>query len=192
MDGHCEFCFDVLRGALDDTHKVPAPTFEDSEFPLFVTWNVRRKDGRYVLRGCIGTFSPISLHDGLRQYAITSAFKDSRFNPISRKELELLSCGISLLTDFEEVDDCYDWEIGFHGIWIEFQDDKSRRRTATFLPEVAKEQGWTKDETLHALLKKGGYSSEITSDTLKAIRLTRYQSLKRSITYEEYAKQLNY
>ena len=36
--------------------------------PIFVTWKYghNRK-----LRGCIGTFSAMNLHDGLREYAIT-------------------------------------------------------------------------------------------------------------------------
>ena len=36
--------------------------------PLFVTWYVGR-DKR--LRGCIGTFTPLNLHHGLHEYAIT-------------------------------------------------------------------------------------------------------------------------
>lgn len=36
--------------------------------PLFVTWKIG-KDKR--LRGCIGTFSAMNLHAGLKEYAIT-------------------------------------------------------------------------------------------------------------------------
>ena len=36
--------------------------------PLFVTWKIG-KDKR--LRGCIGTFTALNLHDGLREYAIS-------------------------------------------------------------------------------------------------------------------------
>lgn len=36
--------------------------------PLFVTWEVGRE---HRLRGCMGTFSHISLHAGLREYAAT-------------------------------------------------------------------------------------------------------------------------
>ena len=31
-----------------------------------------------LISGCIGTFSEMDLQDGLREYAITSAIKDSR------------------------------------------------------------------------------------------------------------------
>ena len=36
--------------------------------PLFVTWKIGR-DRR--LRGCIGTFTAMNLHSGLREYAVT-------------------------------------------------------------------------------------------------------------------------
>lgn len=34
-----------------------------------------------------------------------------------------------------------DWEVGVHGIRIEFINENGSRRTATYLPEVAPEQG---------------------------------------------------
>jgi AMME syndrome candidate gene 1 protein len=42
------------------------------EFPLFVTWDTRSRYGDKSLRGCIGTFEPQELDEGLRTYAITS------------------------------------------------------------------------------------------------------------------------
>ncbi|XP_045898870.1 AMME syndrome candidate gene 1 protein homolog [Micropterus dolomieu] len=77
------------------------------ESPLFVTWKIGR-DKR--LRGCIGTFSAMNLHSGLREYTLTSALKDSRFPPMTRDELPRLFCSVSLLTNFEDVGDYLDWE----------------------------------------------------------------------------------
>jgi len=93
------------------------------------------------LRGCIGTFNAMNLHTGLREYAITSAFKDSRFSPITRDEFSRLSVSVSILRHFEDGDDYLDWEVGVHGIRIEFVNEKGNKRTATYLPEVASEQG---------------------------------------------------
>lgn len=42
------------------------------EYPLFVTWNIVHKNGSRGLRGCIGTFEPQRIEDGLRSYALTS------------------------------------------------------------------------------------------------------------------------
>ena len=70
-----------------------------------------------------------------------SALRDSRFSPVQPKELPSLQCGISLLTDFEEADHHLDWDVGTHGIWIEFRNELGLKETATFLPEVMPEQG---------------------------------------------------
>lgn len=81
---------------------------------------------------------------GLREYAITSALKDSRFRPICRDEFSRLSVSVSILRHFEDAADYLDWEVGVHGIRIEFINEKGNKRTATYLPEVAPEQGMNK------------------------------------------------
>uniref|UniRef100_A0A665XAE0 AMMECR1 domain-containing protein n=1 Tax=Echeneis naucrates TaxID=173247 RepID=A0A665XAE0_ECHNA len=168
----CCFCFDVLY-----------LFFSFVVLPLFVTWKIGR-DKR--LRGCIGTFSAMNLHSGLREYTLTSALKDSRFPPMTRDELPRLFCSVSLLTNFEDVGDYLDWEVGVHGIRIEFFNEKGSKRTATYLPEVAKEQGWDHIQTIDSLLRKGGYKAPITNDFRKTIKLTRYRSEKMTMGYAEY------
>ncbi|KAG1672978.1 AMMECR1-like protein [Nymphon striatum] len=151
--------------------------------PLFVTWKIG-KDKR--LRGCIGTFSAMNLHLGLREYAVTSAFKDSRFSPITRDEFGKLYVSVSILRHFEDGQDFLDWEIGLHGIRIEFYNEKGNKKTATYLPEVAREQGWDRVQTIDSLLRKGGFKGSITTDVRRSLRLTRYQSEKLTVGYQEY------
>lgn len=115
-----------------------------------------------------------------------SAFRDSRFNPISKDELPRLHVSVSILCHFEDGEDFLDWEIGVHGIRIEFTTDRGSRRTATYLPEVAPEQGWDHLQTIDSLLRKGGFKGAITNETRNSIRLTRYQSEKMSVSYQEY------
>lgn len=74
-------------------------------------------------------------------YRLCSAFKDSRFNPITRDELPRLHVSVSILRHFEDGVDYLDWELGRHGIPIEFHNEKGHKRTATYLPDVAEEQG---------------------------------------------------
>ncbi|KAJ1965030.1 hypothetical protein GGI12_001052 [Dipsacomyces acuminosporus] len=184
---HCAYCFDVLTAHLErkSTAKI-VPEFDSSEeCPLFVTWTKKHR-GEEHLRGCIGNFSPMELVSGLREYALTSALRDTRFRPITSRELPLLACAVSLLTDFEEAEDYLDWDIGTHGVWIEFRLPSGRRRTATFLPEIAKEQGWSKIETIDHLLRKGGYELTVTQEMRETIKLTRYQSKKAHLSYDEY------
>jgi uncharacterized protein (TIGR00296 family) len=132
--------------------------------------------------------TPLKL--GLTPLTPHSALHDRRFNPITLKELPLLSCGVSLLTNFEIAKNYLDWDIGTHGIWIEFEDDSGRRRTATYLPEVMPEQKWDKLDAIDSLLRKGGFQGRITPSVRESIHLKRYQSSKMEITYDEYATYL--
>ncbi|XP_072263953.1 AMMECR1-like protein isoform X2 [Pyxicephalus adspersus] len=177
------YCFDVLYCHLHGFPQPRLPRFTNDPYPLFVTWKAGR-DKR--LRGCIGTFSAMNLHSGLREYTLTSALKDSRFPPLTREELPKLSCSVSLLTNFEDVCDFLDWEVGVHGIRIEFLNEKGVKRTATYLPEVAKEQDWDQIQTIDSLLRKGGFKAPITNEFRKSIKLTRYRSEKVTISYTEY------
>jgi len=74
-----------------------------------------------------------------------------------------------------------------HGIQIEFPVGNTIK-TATYLPEVAREQGWTKLQAVDSLLRKGGYKDIITEEVRQRIKLIRYQSEKSTVTYEEYVR----
>ena len=113
----CVFVFDILISRLThqkiDTH-FPS-SFINEKFPVFVTWS---KGKEQSLRGCIGTFYSDNLKKNLENFGLSAAFEDSRFPPIKKEEIESLNCWISLLINFEDAKDCYDWEIGKHGIQI--------------------------------------------------------------------------
>jgi len=179
----CYFCFDVLYCQLYNLPQPPAPNFSHERFPLFVTWKIGR-DQR--LRGCIGTFNDMDLQDGLREYAITSAMKDSRFSPVARSELTNLQVSVSILCQFEDGLDWTDWDLGTHGIRIEWYSERGNRKTATFLPEVPLSQGWDKTQTIDSLLRKGGFKGVVTPDVRRSIRLVRYQSEMITVTYQDY------
>ncbi|KAJ4384765.1 hypothetical protein N0V86_000367 [Didymella sp. IMI 355093] len=104
------------------------------DHPLFVTWNTVSRSGEKRLRGCIGTFTPLDLEEGLGSYALTSAFDDSRF-PHHPRELPTLQAAVTLLTDFEPTpnDDPLAWHIGTHGLRISWS-HRGRRYGATYLP----------------------------------------------------------
>lgn len=183
----CLFCFEVLDCELNNIDGPGTPMFSNDAYPLFVTWKIGR-DKR--LRGCIGTFSAMELHNGLREYALTSAFKDSRFAPISRDELPRLTVSVSILQNFEEAQGHLDWQLGVHGIRIEFLTERGLKRTATYLPQVATEQGWDQVQTIDSLLRKGGYRAVITQELRKSIKLTRYRSQEIQMHYKEYREHL--
>lgn len=89
------------------------------------------------------------------------------------------------MTNFEKADDYLDWKVGLHGIWIEFTLPNGQKETATYLPDVMKDQQWTKEEAIESLLRKGGYRGRVTSKyCMDSIVLTRYQSQKRDLAYK--------
>lgn len=97
-------------------------------------------DVDFELRGCIGTLAPRPLRTAIGEFALTSAFRDGRFNPIAKHELPHLRVAVSLLVNYEECRHVHDWVIGVHGIIITFRHG-SADYSATYLPEVAQEQG---------------------------------------------------
>ncbi|KAI9799005.1 MAG: hypothetical protein M1825_004901 [Sarcosagium campestre] len=164
-----------------------APT-PSEERPLFVTWNaISSRSGSKSLRGCIGTFEAQPLEQGLKSYALTSAFEDSRFMPITKRELSGLEVGVTLLTDFEPAPNPTSWDLGKHGIRISFT-HHSKRYGATYLPDVALDQGWTKEETLISLMRKAGWSGR-RDDWHKVgdLQVVRYQGKKMSMKYNEWS-----
>ncbi|KAF2278317.1 ammecr1 family protein, partial [Westerdykella ornata] len=163
------------------------PALEE-EYPLFVTYNTLHKVGRRWdkrLRGCIGTFEPQELESGLRSYALTSAFDDRRFPSIRPSELPSLECSVTLLTDFEPVLDPFDWTIGVHGLRISFVHD-NHCYGATYLPDVAKEQGWTKEETLVSLMRKAGWDGPTREWREVELKVVRYKGVKERLGYAEW------
>jgi len=212
---HCFHAFDALFCALTGNQAMP-PKFPDDKYPLFVTWNTRSsRPGRASrLRGCIGSFEALSLHEGLAEYALVSAFRDSRFRRIEESELESLECGISLLTDFEDASSYLDWTVGVHGIYITFSNPallptstsssgapsplsssaylpritSKQTFSATYLPDVVPEQGWDKIEAVDSAIHKAGWSGVITEDIRRSVKLRRYQSRKYTVGWDQYVE----
>ena len=181
----CKFCFQVLETYLnkEDINQVPfPPEFKGKSYPLFVTWTTGKEK---ELRGCIGTFQKDDLEKNLRNYTIISS-KDHRFPyPIGLDELPNLYCEVSLLVNFEQAKDPYDWEVGKNGIDIKFKDEEGEYHSATYLPEVAEDQGWDQKTTLKHLVRKARYFFDI-KNIEKNIVTERYQSIKKTVSYNEY------
>ncbi|GMH90845.1 hypothetical protein TL16_g11884, partial [Triparma laevis f. inornata] len=117
---------------------------------------------------------------------MTSALRDRRFSPIELSELPTLRCSVSLLVEYEDCNDCYDWIVGTHGIIISFQNSRCQTFSATYLPEVALEHNMTKEYAVESLVRKAGYNKPITQSLLSSIKTTRYQSSKCKVTYDEW------
>ena len=184
----CKYCFQVLEAILSgngDIDKISFPEqFKGKSYPLFVTWTTGKEK---ELRGCVGTFAKDALEKNLMRYTFISAFKDSRFPPISLGEIKNLNCEVSLLVEFEKAKNPEDWVVGTHGIDIDFKDQFGQSYSATFLPEVAEEEKWDQKTTLQFLIRKAGYRGSLES-VYNNIEVTRDQSIKKTISYDEYKK----
>lgn len=46
--------------------------------------------------------------------------------------------------------------------------------------------GWDQIQTIDSLLHKGGYKGLVTPDIRRSVKLTRYQSEKITVSYQDY------
>ncbi|KAI9643728.1 hypothetical protein NHQ30_008351 [Ciborinia camelliae] len=175
-------------------HTSQLPTSRDLSTystPLFVTWNIlsptaHPHQNSPTLRGCIGTFSSSPIISSLPEYALTSALHDTRFPPISYSELPTLEVAVTLLTDFETCAHALDWELGIHGIRITFY-YKNKRYGACYLPDVAVEQEWTREETVVSAMRKAGWGGRREKwREVGQLTVVRYQGRKESVSWREF------
>lgn len=122
--------------------------------------NLKTKCGAFVtlhkngdLRGCIGRFdASLPLYLVVQNMAIAASTQDPRFYPVTLDELDECELEISVLTPMKKINSIDEIQLGKHGIYI-----KKGYSTGTFLPQVATETGWTKEEFLgHCAQDKAG------------------------------------
>jgi AmmeMemoRadiSam system protein A len=104
------------------------------------------------LRGCIGRIigdEPLGKLVGTM--AMQAAFNDSRFRPLAADELNDIEIEISVLTPMKQVGGAADVVVGRDGVVL-----SKDGYHAVFLPQVAPEQGWNRDEMLDNLCRKAG------------------------------------
>lgn len=104
------------------------------------------------LRGCIGTLEAVEpLYESVINNAVNAATRDWRFPTVRPEELGEIEIEISVMSPNRPIPGADHFQVGVHGIILE----KSGRR-AVFLPQVAPEQGWDREETLAHLSMKAG------------------------------------
>ena len=115
----------------------------------FVT--LHTADGK--LRGCVGHFGEdMHLQDVVARMAVSAAFKDPRFLPVEKDELKSLKIEVSVLTPMKRINSLDEMQLGRDGIYV-----RKGWRSGTFLPQVADEVNWTKEEFVdHCAHDKAG------------------------------------
>lgn len=144
--------------AVISRQKIIKPESDDPELNApcgcFVTL---KNNGR--LRGCIGQFtSDKPLIELVAEMAKASSISDPRFfsNPITAGELGKLDVEISVLSPLKRTDDPLSLKLGVDGIYI-----KRGHASGCFLPQVATETGWSKEEFLsYCCAHKAGLAAD--------------------------------
>lgn len=94
------------------------------------------------LRGCIGNIAGRGpLYLTIRDMAIESAAGDPRFPKVRVEEMKDIDIEISVLSELEKVKDINEIQMGVHGVLV-----RKGFNSGVFLPQVAVETGWTRDE----------------------------------------------
>jgi hypothetical protein len=139
----------IARNSLETyvrTGKAPDISTQDARLNevqgAFVTL---RKHG--VLRGCIGNIiGQEPLFQTVRDMAVAAASQDPRFPPVTAAELNDIDLEISVLSQPRRVKDASEIQLGKHGVIV-----SEGGHQGVFLPQVAQETGWSKQEFLSQL-----------------------------------------
>ena len=155
-----EIAFNSIKDSLNGKRNVRADTSPTSETIYSLHPILKQKCGAFVslhkhgqLRGCIGHFGEdVALHEIVAEMARAAAFEDPRFPPLQRDELDDVDIEISVLTPMRRIQSLDEFELHRHGIYI-----KKGFRSGTFLPQVADQVNWTKEEFVgHCSQDKAG------------------------------------
>lgn len=154
--------FDNKNYTIDDSRIPPALK---QQFGAFVTLKMNGN-----LRGCIGRFqSTEPLYKVVGASAVSSAFEDSRFGPLTKSEYDKVEFEITVLGPMKKINNINEIVLGKHGIYIQ-----KGFHSGTMLPQVPIEYGWTLEEFL-------GYTSRdkagIGWDGWKSADISIYEGL---------------
>ncbi len=137
---------------------------EMDDYPIFKAprgvFVTLRKNGQ--LRGCMGNLEPDdSLYKVLPKIAVTAAFGDPRFEPVLKNELTEIQIEISVLTTLDKIKNPEEILMGTHGVMLKGPNGQQ----GVYLPQVAVEQDWSKQEFLNSLCRdKAGLPRECWQD----------------------------
>lgn len=108
------------------------------------------------LRGCIGHVEGVQpLWQSVRDNALSAAFRDPRFPPLSEAELGGVRIEISALTPLRRVTSVDEIEVGRHGLLVERGSSRG-----LLLPQVPIEWGWNLETFLAQTCRKAGLAAD--------------------------------
>ena len=109
------------------------------------------------LRGCIGFIEPVKpLVEVVRDVALEAAFKDPRFPPLRREELDLVTFEVSVLSRLEEAPQDFRERLRFVKIGRDGLVVERGWARGLLLPQVPIEYGWDEETFLSETCLKAG------------------------------------
>ncbi len=113
------------------------------------------------LRGCIGSLvGSQPLYLVVRDMAVEAATGDPRFPAVSPSELKDIEIEISALSPLEKIDNPDKIKMGEDGVLV-----RRGFNSGVFLPQVATETGWSKEEFMsHLCAEKAGLAPDAWKD----------------------------
>jgi AmmeMemoRadiSam system protein A len=113
----------------------------------FVTLHLRG-----CLRGCIGLIEAVKpLAATIQEMALSAAFCDPRFPPLTPQEFKDIDIEISVLTPLRRIKNIDEIQVGVHGLYI-----RQGSYRGLLLPQVATEYKWDRDTFLQQTCGKAG------------------------------------
>jgi len=139
---------EAIKHYLEHQEQLPYSS-EDTElsrrFGAFVTLRLNCQ-----LRGCIGFItSEKPLWQTIIDAAVSAAFNDPRFGPVTPDEVDNLEIEISVLSTPVVVSDTEEIEVGRDGLII-----TDGHHRGLLLPQVASEYGWDREQFLEYTCRK--------------------------------------
>ena len=127
--------------------------------------SLHKTDGS--LRGCIGTIEPYekNLSEEIARNAISAAFHDSRFNPVTEEEMEDIELSVDVLTVPEPIYDLDDLDPLIYGVIV--TDEKHHR--AVLIPSIPTIT--TVEQQIEIVKRKAGLS-KVNNELLAFFRFT--------------------
>jgi AmmeMemoRadiSam system protein B/AmmeMemoRadiSam system protein A len=154
-----EIARDAIETYLQTGKKLPIKDTDSTlnqKMGAFVTLNQHKE-----LRGCIGNLvgnQPLYLT--VRDMAIAAAMEDPRFPALTAQEFKSVEVEISVLSPLVRIFSAEKIELGKHGVLV-----RKGYQSGVFLPQVATETGWSKEEFLNNLCAhKAGLPADAWKD----------------------------
>lgn len=148
--------------------RLNAPAVSNPKFSPKAAVFVTLWEKGHQLRGCVGqTHAVFPLNQAIINAAYSAAFEDPRFMPMQEEELKGINIEISILSPLEKTDNANKIKLGTHGVYV-----RQGHQAGIFLPEVATQAGWSKEEFLsHLCRDKAGLPPQAWRDPAAEIYL---------------------